>query len=125
MERLTEHAARTMHMWVACGRLVADVQSVMVMRLLGLGGAWRVDPAETRVMVEEKLPAFTEAMVGGTLHAVAGRRPDEVAWALIEPFSHKARSNRQRLLQQGPRFPRGTRKNPNRSEDNEPDTEAT
>lgn len=123
MERLTEHAARTMHMWVACGRLVADVQSVMAMRLLGLGGAWQVDPAETRVMVEEKLPAFTEAMVGGALCAVAGRRPDEVAWALIEPFSDKARSNRQRLLQQGPCLPRGARRMSNRSEDHEPDTE--
>ena len=123
MEHLTDHATRMARMWIACGHLAADTHSVMVMRILGLGGVWRIGGRESLEMIEEKIPAFTEAVIGGALGAAAGKRPDEIVTALIEPLSRRARSNRQRLLQQGPRFPRGLSKHTNRSEDDEPDTE--
>lgn len=88
--------------WLACAQLTADTQSVMTMRLLGLGGAWSVAPDENRLMVDEKLPAFTEALVAGTLTALSGRAPDRVMCAILDPLSRKARSNRLRLAEAGP-----------------------
>jgi len=59
---------------------------------------------ETTAMFREKAPAFTEAMVAGTLSAVAGNDPNRVMQAALAPISETARANRIRLAQRGPRI---------------------
>ncbi|WP_380995478.1 antifreeze protein [Sedimentitalea sp. HM32M-2] len=76
----------------------------MTMRILGLTGAWSVPESESGDMIQEKAPAFTEALVAGTLTALSGRGPDRVMKAIVEPISEKASANRVRLTDYGPRF---------------------
>lgn len=90
--------------WGAVGQLAADVQFVIAMRVMGLSGVWSVPDGEHNDMIHEKLPAFTEAMVAGTLTAFSGRGPDRVMQAVIEPLSQKASANRARLSDRGPRI---------------------
>lgn len=102
MHHAIDRVTGVAHFWLACAQLAADTQSVMTMRLLGLGGAWAVSPDETSRMVDEKLPAFTESLVAGTLTALSGHAPDLVMRAVIDPLSRAARSNRLRLAENGP-----------------------
>lgn len=90
--------------WATLAQLTADTQVVMAMRILGMSGAWQVPDSEHADMVSEKMPAFTEAFVSATLTAWAGRGPDRVMKAVVEPISEKASANRERLTDHGPRF---------------------
>ncbi|TNF62950.1 MAG: antifreeze protein [Rhodobacteraceae bacterium] len=105
MHSLIVRASQATRFWITCAQLTVDAQSVIAMRMMGMGGAWRLPRGESSQMVSEKLPAFTEALVAGTLQVMAGRRPDQVMSAVLEPLSERARTNRQRLLRQGPRIP--------------------
>ena len=91
-------------LWVSYATLITEAHSVVAYRLLGMGGAWSVPRGENNAMLREKGPAFTEAMVAGTLTALSGRGPDRVMQALIEPLSQKASANRARLSDRGPRI---------------------
>lgn len=91
--------------WVSCAQLAADTQSVIAMRVMGMGGAWNVAQDEGRAMLREKIPAFTEAMIAGSLSVAAGKRPDQVIRATLDPLSDTARLNRLRLFHNGPRLP--------------------
>ena len=90
--------------WMALAKLSSDAQFVVAMRVMGLSGTWRVPDDENTAMLDEKLPAFTEAMVAGTLTALSGRGPDRVMQAVLEPISEKASANRERLAEHGPRL---------------------
>lgn len=90
--------------WAAFAQLTADTQVVMAMRIMGLSGAWHVPDDENTEMVAEKMPAFTEAIVSGALTAWAGRGPDRVMKAVLDPISEKASANRERLVDHGPRL---------------------
>ncbi len=81
----------------SCAQLAVDSQTVVAMRVMGLAGARAVPEGERDRMLSEKVPAFTEAMVSGALTAWAGRGPDRVLSAVIEPISTEARANRARL----------------------------
>jgi len=102
MHHAITRASDLAQVWLACARLTADSQSVVAMRLMGLGGVWTVSRDETRLMVDEKLPAFTEAIVAGALTAWSGRAPDRVLSAILDPLSRKASCNRRRLVRAGP-----------------------
>ncbi len=88
--------------WFTLGQLLTDSQCVVAMRLMGATGLWSVSDEEHTEMVSEKAPAFTEALVAGTLAALAGRGPDRAMQAAIAPISEKASANRARLTNRGP-----------------------
>jgi hypothetical protein len=90
--------------WVTYAQLAVDTNSVVTMRMMGMGGTWSVPDSEASDMIREKAPAFTEAMMSGALAAWSGRGPDRVMQAAIEPISEAARLNRTRLAQRGPKL---------------------
>jgi hypothetical protein len=77
--------------------LMVETQMVMTYRMLGMFGLWSVAPGESRRMVAEKAPAFTEAAIAASRAAMAGLRPDEVMGAWMKPLRRKTRSNARRL----------------------------
>lgn len=104
MHEAIERSSDLVKTWISLAQLNADAQSVVVMRLMGLSGAWNVPASEKTEMISEKLPAFTESLMSGTLTALSGRGPDRVMQAVLAPISEKASANRTRLADHGPRF---------------------
>lgn len=92
-------------LWFDCTLMATDVPFVVAMRMMGMTGVWSVPDNEHHDMIREKAPVFTEALVSSTLTAIAGRGPDRVMQAAIEPISRKTRDNRLRLARRGPRLP--------------------
>lgn len=105
MYALLDRATDATCAWVSYTQLAADSHSVVAMRMMGLSGAWIIPRSEVSEMVAEKLPAFTEAFVSGTLTAWSGAHPERVVRATLEPLSDTARDNRVRLARYGPRVP--------------------
>jgi len=105
MYRLVTRATDATCLWMSCIQLAADSHSVVAMRLMGMGGAWSTPRDEASAMMTEKIPAFTEAFVAGTLSALSGDQPERVGRVTLEPLSDTARNNRVRLAQYGPRLP--------------------
>lgn len=91
-------------LWWTLAHLASDSQLVVAMRLMGLGGLWAVPRGEAADMVREKSPAFTEAALSAVLTALKGRAPAQVMQAAVDPISDRARANRARLTQCGPRI---------------------
>lgn len=109
MKDAIDRAGDLARMWLDCVQLTSDSQSVVAMRLMGLGGVWMLPATENRRMWGEKLPAFTEAWVAGTLCAARGDAPDRVLRATLDPLSRRARLNRRRLTRHGPALWHGAR----------------
>lgn len=84
--------------------LMAETQAVMTYRMMGMAGLWAVKKSENNRMVNEKGPAFAEAMLASTRATMAGKRPDQVAMAAMAPLQRKTASNNRRLSRHGPRF---------------------
>ncbi len=82
---------------VRTAQMLAEAQSVMAMRMLGMAGGWPVSPSETSRMVTEKGPAFIRAYGDATRALMKGKRLDEVAEAALKPIGRKTRSNAKRL----------------------------
>ncbi len=82
--------------------LMAEAQSVMMYRMMGLSGMVSLTPLEKRRMLQEKPPAFAEAMMAATLAMLAGKAPTTVMEVSMEPLRRTARSNRQRLARRHP-----------------------
>lgn len=88
--------------------LLAESQSVISHRVLGLAGLEARGPDELRRMVQEKSTAFAAAGIAGLVLVLAGRRPDEVLRAMLHPLRSTTGRNLRRLarlrqLQQGRR----------------------
>ncbi|MGX9854609.1 antifreeze protein [Limimaricola variabilis] len=84
--------------------LMAETQAVMAYRLMGMAGLWSVTGGENNRMVDEKVPAFAEAMVAGNRALWSGKRPDQVALATMLPLQRRTASNNKRLARRGPNF---------------------
>lgn len=84
--------------------MLAEAQSVIAFRLLGMAGVWSVAANENRRMVEEKLPAFTESLVAATLAGSHGGSPAEIVSASVKPLRKRTRQNSRRLAKRGPRL---------------------
>jgi hypothetical protein len=82
----------------AWSRLMAETQTVMTLRLLGMAGVWPVAPGENNRMVSEKAPAFARAQLAMTRAAMRGARPDQIIAAGLKPLGRKTGSNSRRLL---------------------------
>ncbi|MEM8556009.1 MAG: antifreeze protein [Pseudomonadota bacterium] len=83
--------------------LGAETQAVIAMRVMGMGGLWRVDPLENSRMVFEKPVSFAAATTAAVTAASLGKRPDQVMSAATETLREKTHSNAQRLGKAGAR----------------------
>ncbi|GAD55664.1 transcriptional regulators [Limimaricola cinnabarinus LL-001] len=84
--------------------LMAETQAVMAYRIMGMAGLWAVTGTENTRMVDEKGPAFAEAMVAGNRAMMSGKRPDQVAMATMLPLQRRTALNNKRLAKRGPNF---------------------
>lgn len=82
---------------VRTAQMLADAQTVVAFRMLGMAGGWPVSPAENTRMVLEKGPTFIRAYGDAAVAAMKGKRPDEIAEAALRPIGRKTRSNAKRL----------------------------
>ncbi len=82
---------------VRTAQMLAEAQTVVAFRVMGMAGGWPVSPAENTRMVLEKGPAFLRAYGEAATAAMKGKRPDEIAEAALRPISRKTRSNAKRL----------------------------
>lgn len=104
MQHVIERTHEMTRLWWRCARMTEDTHSVVTMRVMGMSGIWSVPEDENDAMISEKVPAFAEAIMAGTLTAMSGRGADRVMQAVIEPISDKASANRARLAGRGPRL---------------------
>ena len=74
---------------------------VIAMRLMGMGGMWRVTPAETARMVQEKTDAAIAAGQAMSRAILAGQGPAKIALAGIKPVRNRTRSNAALLAKRG------------------------
>lgn len=87
-------------------RLMFEAQTVITLRMLGMGGFWgRAKDEDTR-MVAEKQAAFAKAGIAIWGSAMRGGAPDKIASAGIRPLRRTTKSNVKRLSGKGPRLPR-------------------
>lgn len=84
--------------------LSAETHAVMTMRMLGMSGFWRVDADENSRMVLEKPISFAAATSAAISAASAGKRPDEVMVAAMDPLRDKTSANARRLGKAGVRL---------------------
>tara|TARA_R110000787_G_scaffold63708_2_gene144412 strand:+ start:935 stop:1219 length:285 start_codon:yes stop_codon:yes gene_type:complete len=78
--------------------LMLDTQTVMTLRLMGMGGAIPARRGENNRMVAEKAPAMADAYAAGAKAAMAGNTPDQIMSAVMAPLGKKVRANRKRLM---------------------------
>ncbi|MGR3632740.1 MAG: antifreeze protein [Limimaricola soesokkakensis] len=95
-----ELARTSMTFWT----LMAETQAVMAYRLMGMAGLWAVTGTENDRMVDEKGPAFAEAILAGNRAIWSGKRPDQIAMAAMMPLQRRTASNNKRLARRGPNF---------------------
>jgi hypothetical protein len=85
--------------------MMAEANMVITMRLMGMGGMWRVTPAENSRMVNEKTAA---AMASGQAMGqaiMAGKSPAKVALAAVQPVRSRTNANVTRLAKRWPGKP--------------------
>ena len=85
------------------GVMMAEAQTVVVLRLWGMAGLWPVSPSETSRMVAEKWPAFLSAYGAAGAAAMKGHGPHRIAAAALRPIARKTRANSRRLVRARPR----------------------
>jgi hypothetical protein len=80
------------------GVMLAEAQTVVLLRLWGMAGLWPVGPRETTLMVAEKWPAFLHAFTAAGAAAMKGHGPHRIAGAALSPIAKKTRANSRRLV---------------------------
>lgn len=82
---------------IRAAQVLAEAQTVIAFRVMGMSGALRVSPSENTRMVLEKGPAFMRAYGDAATAAMRGKRLDEIAQAALRPIGKKTRANAARL----------------------------
>ena len=100
---MTPHDA--MRVAMQSGMMMAEANMVIAMRLMGMGGMWRVTPSENARMVKEKSDAAVASGAAMMRAVMAGENPAKVALAGIKPVRAKTRANTARLGKRGPKMP--------------------
>ena len=81
--------------------MLAEANMVIAMRMMGMGGLWRVTPDENDRMVKEKADAAIASGAAMTRALLAGHSPAKVALAGMKPVRAKTRANAARLTKRG------------------------
>ena len=97
--------ADAMRLAVQSTMMAAEANMVIAMRMMGMGGMWRVTPAENARMVKEKTDAAIASGAAMTRAVMAGHSPAKVALAAMKPLRAKTRANATRLAKRGPGAP--------------------
>lgn len=87
------------------GLMLAEAQTVIAMRLMGMAGMWRVLPSENARMVSEKLAAAQDASLAATRAALQGKSPAVIADHALKPIRRRTSANVKRLARRGPGTP--------------------
>lgn len=87
-------------------RLMFEAQTVITLRMLGMGGFWGRSRNEDNRMVAEKQTAFTKAGIAMWGAMMRGGSPEKITSAGIRPLRRTTKSNVARLTRKGPRIPR-------------------
>lgn len=82
---------------VAFCTMMAEAQTVIALRVMGMWGVLPASPRERHRMVSEKGPAFAEAAVAAGRAAALGKGPLDVAEAALKPIGQRTRANVKRL----------------------------
>lgn len=90
-----------MRLALQSGMMLAEANMVIVMRVMGMGGMWRVSPAENARMVQEKTDAAVASGAAMSRAIMAGQSPAKVALAGMKPVRDKTRANASRLAKRG------------------------
>lgn len=90
-----------MRLAMQSGMMMAEANMVIAMRLMGMGGMWRVNPAENTRMVQEKTDAAIASGAAMSRAILAGHSPAKVALAAMKPVRDKTRANATRLAKRG------------------------
>lgn len=77
--------------------MMAEAQTVVAIRVLGLWGLLPAAPGESRAMLAEKGPAFAQSAIAAGRAAAMGRGPVAVAEAALKPIGRQTRANVRRL----------------------------
>lgn len=93
--------AEAIRLAMQSGMMMAEANMVIGMRLMGMGGMWRVTPAENTRMVQEKTDAAIASGAAMTRAMMAGQSPAKVALAGMKPVRAKTRANATRLAKRG------------------------
>lgn len=78
--------------------MLAEAQTVIMLRMWGMAGLWPVAPGENARMFAEKWPAFVLAANAAGAAAMAGGDPARVAAAALHPIRRRTRANSRRLV---------------------------
>lgn len=89
--------ANLMRSTFAFWTLIAEANTVISLRVLGIAGILPAHHTENKRMAAEKAPAFAEAMVAGARAAMQGQSPERVALATMRPLRRRTRANVKRL----------------------------
>ena len=79
------------------GRIMAESQLVIGLRLAGLAGLWPMGQAETGRMLAEKIAAGQQAGAAALRAGLAGGSLPEIALAAMKPVGRRTRANALRL----------------------------
>lgn len=90
-----------MRLAMQSGMMIAEANMVIAMRLMGMGGMWRVTPSENARMVQEKSDAAIASGAAISRAIMAGHSPAKVALAGMKPVRDKTRANVTRLAKRG------------------------
>ncbi|MFC6636591.1 antifreeze protein [Sulfitobacter sp. JBTF-M27] len=85
----------SLHMRVTT--LMIETQAVVVLRLMGMAGIIPAHHGENHLMVSEKGPAMAQAFTEASMAMMAGKQPDQVFSAAMDPISKRVKSNHKRL----------------------------
>ena len=83
------------------GFMMAEAQTVIAMRLMGVAGVWSVAPSESHRMVSEKVHAAAKSATEAGHAMLRGQSPDQIIAAVLRPYRQKTRANSRRLSKRG------------------------
>jgi hypothetical protein len=78
-------------------RMLAEAQTVVALRMMGMAGLWTLSEGETTRMITEKQQAFAQSAFDGTMAAMRGQSPERVLAAVVRPLGRKTSANARRL----------------------------
>ena len=93
--------AEAMRLTMQSSMMLAEANMVIAMRMLGMGGMWRVTPSENARMVQEKSDAALASGQAMARAMLSGQSPAKVALAGMKPVRAKTRANASRLAKRG------------------------
>jgi hypothetical protein len=78
-------------------RMLAEAQTVIALRMMGMAGMWTLAEGETARMMTEKQQAFAQSAFDLTAAAMRGKPPEQILSAAVRPLGRKTRANARRL----------------------------